>query len=327
MIRRIRVGSGWALALIVTFAAGCDNVDWGGADIAVVPPPPGAMASDEDASPQQERLPEGPIVYYVTPDAGGATLRPIAEIGRDTLLPVGPRVDADIYGRAFIATHMRTGTEFALFRSGARVGTFVLSEAGLPPENVCPRVPLGRGVLELMPGADTIPEFLALSKSHAPPDAPLGVTGSIQPDRRMQILGPILAERLLRARGAPLPGNWTRAMAQLKPFPMAGEQDPAFAATFLVGDSLTVGLDNDGYSLFLIAEPRPQVGYDTAYASFTPYERGGKAAPRVVDFLDWDRDGQAELLLEVYGTDRSWFETISAAPGGGWRKQVSTRCR
>src|SRR5690606_22194715 len=147
MTWRTRVGSGWASALIVTFVAGCDNVDWGGADIAIVPPPPGAMAADEEASPQQERLPDGPIVYYVTPDADGATLRPIAEIGRDTLIPVAPRVDPEAYARGFIGTHMRTGTEFALYRGGARVGTFVLSEAGLAPENVCPRVPLGRGVL------------------------------------------------------------------------------------------------------------------------------------------------------------------------------------
>ncbi|HEX7120537.1 MAG TPA: hypothetical protein VF212_17225 [Longimicrobiales bacterium] len=325
MIRRFRVGSAWATALIVTVATGCDNVDWGGADIAIVPPPPGAAAGDGDAGPAEERLPEGPIVYYVAPGAGEATLIPIAEIGRDTLLPIGPRVDPQLYAHRFIATHLRTGTEFALFRGGARVGTFVLTQAGLPPEGVCPRVPHGRGVLELMAGADTIPEFLALAKSHAPPDAAHGITGAPQPDRRMQILGPILAERLLRARDAPLPGNWSRAEAQLKPFPMAGAEDPAFAATFLVDDTLGTGYDNEGYSLFLIAEPRPEIGYDTAYADFTPYEREGKAAPRVVDFLDWDRDGQTELLLEVYGIDRSWFETVSSA-GGRWRKLVSTRC-
>ncbi|HEX6940074.1 MAG TPA: hypothetical protein VF158_11735 [Longimicrobiales bacterium] len=307
-------------------AVGCDNIDWGGADITIVPPPPGASAGDGAAGPAEERLPEGPVVYYVRPGAGAATLIPIAEIGRGTLLPIAPRVDPELYARRFIATHLRNGSEFSLFRSGSRVGTFVLTGAGLPPENVCPRVPQGRGVLELMAGADTIPEFIALAKPQAPPDAPHGVTGSIQPDRRMQILGPILAERLLRARNAPLPGNWSRAQAQLKPFPMAGERDAAFAATFLVDDTLGTGYDNEGYSLFLIAEPRPEIGYDTAYADFTPYEREGKAAPRVVDYLDWDRDGQTDLLLEVYGTDRSWFEVV-VRNQAGWRTPVSTRCR
>ncbi len=325
MNRRIRGRTGRAAALIVMLLAGCDNVDWGGADVAVVPPPPKADAAGEAAGPTDERLPEGPVVYHVAPGDGTATLTPIGEIGRDTLRPVRARADWELYGRRFIATHLRAGSEFALYRSGARVGTFVLEDAAVPPEGVCPRVPRGRGVLELASGMDSIPEFLALAKAHAPPDVGRDIAAAPQPDRRMQILGPILAERLLRARGAPLPGNWSRAMAQLKPFPAAGQEDPAFAATFLVDDTLGTGYDDEGYALFFIAEPAPEVGYDTAYAAFTAYERAGKAAPRVVDFLDWDRDGRTELLLEVYGTRDSWFEAVGAA-ATGWRPLLSTRC-
>lgn len=325
-MRRFRAGSGRATALIVTFLAGCDNIDWGGADIAVVPPPPAAGAGVGGGRPGEERIPEGPVLYYVRPAGGMATLIPVAEVGRDTALPVRARADWERYGRAFISEHLRTGSEFALFRSGARVGTFVLESAAIPDVSVCPRVPVARGTLELAAGADTIPEFLALAKSRAPSDARREPAAAPQPDRRMQVLGPILAERLLRARGAQLPGNWSRAMVQLKPFPAAGRQDPAFAATLLVDDTLGTGYDDVGYSLFLIAEPAPQVGYDTAYADFTPYEREGKAAPRVVDFLDWDRNGRPELLLEVYGTRGSWFEVVGRSRAG-WRELVSTQCR
>lgn len=326
MNRRILARSGRSTALMVMLLAGCDNVDWGGADVAIVPPPPAAGAADEEVAPTEERIPEGPLVFYVTPSNGTATLLPIGEILGDSLLPVQAQVDWESYGRAVVARHMRSGTEYVLFRNGARVGTFVLEDAEIPPEGVCPRVPRGHGTLELMVGADTIPEFLALAKSQAPPEVGRVAAVSPEPDRRMQILGPILAERLLRARGAPLPGNWTRAMAQLKPFPAAGAEAPAFAATFLVGDSLGIGGDNEGYSLFFIAEPAPDVGYDTAFANFTRYEERGKAAPRVVDYLDWDRDDRTELVLQVYGVDQTWFETVSAGPTGGWRTLVSTRC-
>ena len=317
---------GWPVALIVTLVTGCDNVDWGGADIAIVPPPPQASGEAEAVAPTEERVPEGPVLYYVRADQGRGTMVPIGEIAGDSLRPIRAEADWERYGQRFIAAHLRPGSEFTLFRRGARVGTFILESSAIPGVDVCPRAPYATGVLELTAGAEDIPEFLAIPKASARSDLPLGVRVELVPDRRMQLLGPILAERLLRARGAPLPGNWTRAMAQLQPFPIAGAEAPAFSATFLVGDSLGIGGDDEGYSLFFIAHPVPQVGYDTAYAAFNPYEQTGKAAPRLADFLDWDRDGRTELLLEVYGTAGSWFEAL-APIDGGWRTVLSTQCR
>jgi hypothetical protein len=141
----------------------------------------------------------------------------------------------------------------------------------------------------------------------------------------MQIVGPILAERLLRARGAQLPGNWQRAMAQLKPFPLLGTADPGFTATFLVDDTLGVGLDNQGYSLFFVAVPQGGVGYDTAFVMFNDYPKTGKAAPRVVDYLDWNRDDQVEMLLQVYGSTSSWFEAVGKGKTG-WHRVFADHC-
>lgn len=310
---------------IVTVLWGCDNVDWGGAEIAIVPPPPKASDDQEVGDrPEEERLPEGPVLYYVTPGVGGATMLPVAEISGDSLRPIRPAADWQTYGRRFIAEHLREGAEFTLYRGGARVGTLVLRSAGMSGAAVCPRVPTATGVLELVTGAERAPEFLAIGQPQAS-----GASGRAflprEPTPRVQFIAPILAEQLLRARGAPLPNNWGLAMAQLTPFPLEGTPDPAFAATLLVGDTLGTGLDNQGYSLFFIGRPAAQAGYDTVYADFADYPRTGKAARRVIDHLDWDRDGQPELLLEVYGTTGRWFEAVGRG-SSGWRKTLNTRC-
>lgn len=318
-------GAAWLATLILTFATGCDNVQWGGVSVAVVPPPPKAAApATGPGEGPVEPLPQGPILYYVAHSAGGATMTPLGEVSGDSVIPVRARHDWEAFDTRFIAQFLRRGNEFALFHEGRRVGTFLLQSASVPPASVCPRVPMAEGGLELAPAAEQLTEFLALAKTSAP-NVRNQVSPPIEPTRSMQVVGPILAERLLRARHAQLPGNWQRAMQQLQPFPLSGTADPAFAATFLVDDTLGPGYDNVGYSLFFIATPQGQVGYDTAFVQFHDYADGGKAAPKVVDYLDWNRDGQVELLLQVYGTDSSWWEGVGKVDGR-WRQLFLDRC-
>jgi hypothetical protein len=196
----------------------------------------------------------------------------------------------------------------------------------LPAANACPALPRAHGTLELTSGAEQIPEFLAIAKTHAPAirrqlDFPL------EPTRSMQVIAPILAERMIRARHAELPGNWQRALAQLKPFPIANSRDPGFAASFLAGDELATGGDNVGYSVFFIAVPGAQFGYDTTYVRFTDYPTDGKQAPRTVDILDWNSDGQADLLLQVYGLTDTWFEAVQRNERGNWKRAFQDRCK
>ena len=71
-----------ALSLIVS--SGCDNVQWGGADIAVIPPPPkGVSQTVGGVSVEGEHMPQGPVLFFVTPAGTGATIVPIAEIDGD----------------------------------------------------------------------------------------------------------------------------------------------------------------------------------------------------------------------------------------------------
>ncbi len=313
------------LLVILPTLLACDNVSWGGVEVAVVPPPKVSAKPATSGKEVEERMPEGPILYYVSNRAGSTTLMPVGEIAGDSMLPIRARTDAKAFSDRLIAEHMRQGAEFTLYHTGSRVGTFVVQSATAAAPNACPALPRAQGTLELQPGLDSIPEFLAISSQHAPEirrrvGGPLAISGT------MRILAPILAEKMIRARHAELPGNWQRAMAQLEPIPVATSADPGYATTFLVSDTLGRGADNQGYSLFYIGVP-DQFSYDTVLVAFTDYPTKGKAAPRVVDFLDWTRDDQPELLLQVYGISDTWFEVVGKKADGNWRRTFRDRCQ
>jgi hypothetical protein len=325
---RVFKKSALLVALIVSTVAGCDNVSWGGADVAIVPPPPkagGGNLSKEEAAAMDD-LPQGPVLYYVARSTAGAVMIPIAEISGDSLRSLQTKGDAHVYASRFVASNMRQGQEFALFSHGARVGTYVVQSAQVPDQPGCPIQPQALGALELSSGGDSIREFLAVSKPQAPQITKRG-TESTEATGSMRFVAPILAERALRKRGAQLPGNWQSALKQITPFPAAGRSGPGFAATFLVGDTLGSGGDNEGYALFMITLPSAsQTGYDTTFVDFRDYPRTGKQAARVVDYLDWTRDDQVELLLRVFGVSDSWFEVVAKGTDGKWRTTLHGRC-
>ncbi len=311
----------WRLAavLMVIALSGCDNVDWGGADVAIVPPPP-RVGPVETRLGEAQQLPRGPLLYYVTRDSLRTVARPVAEIQDGETRPLSAGSDST-YGERFIAAFLREGGELTLFHRGRRAGTLVIDSATLEPSG-CGLTPTGIGHAELSGRATDAREFLAMARTQAPQGRVLA-GDSLRVEPRMQVVGNILAERILRDRQAQLP-NWSRARRQLFPFPVEGSQDLGFTATFLVDDALEVGDDDEGYSLFVVYTPQAQ-SYDTAYVDYTSYTASGKAAPRAVDFLDWNRDGGPEILLEVYGTRNSWFAAVGKTDDG-WREIMNARC-
>jgi hypothetical protein len=322
MTRKSR--SSLLLVLILPTLPACDNVSWGGAEFAIVPPPTVSAKPATNGKEIEEHMPSGPVLYYVANRREGAIMVPVGEITGDSMLPIRARADAKAFAQRLIAEHLRQGSEFTLYHLGSRVGTLVVQSATPPEPNVCPALPRALGALELQPGVDSIPEFLAISSQHAPEiRRRAGAVPEIS--RTMQVLAPILAEKMIRARHAELPSNWQRAMAQLRPFPVTGGADPGYATTFVVSDTLGLGADNMGYSLFYIGTPA-QFSYDTVFVAFTDYPSQGKAAPRVVDYLDWTRDDQPELLLQVYGINDTWFEVVGKKANGRWERTFRDRC-
>lgn len=322
-----RAGFGTVL-LIVSALTGCDNVGWGGADVAVVPPPPkpSAPRQTEAEAAATEALPTRPVLYYAVRSGSGALLTPVAQLDKDSLIAIRPTGDARTFAERFVAEHMRQGAEFDLFSHGARLGSFVIQSARVPDGDLCPLLPVASGTLELGVAADSVREFLALAKPHSPSVA-TRVGSPPANEGRMRFVAPILAERMLRARRAELPGNWQGAMEQVFPFPASGRADAGFASTFLVGDTLGPGLDDTGYALFFLAMPTAsQTGWDTIYVDFRSYPQTRKSAPRVIDYLDWTRDDQVELLLQVFGTRDTWFEAVSRDAEGRWRRVLRDRC-
>lgn len=297
---------------------GCDNVEWGGIDFAVVPPPPHA-ADSADAVPERT-LPDGPILFYVHRDTTAATVIPVGQIAPDGITRIAPGDAFEEFGPRFMDAFLAPGTELTLFRRGRRAGTLTVDSAAMPTGPVCRPLPRATGTVDLA-GADDAVEFLALDTSHAPESRP---EDALEPVRSMEVMGDMMAGEMLRARGVAVP-NAAGVRRQIQPFPLTGRPEPGFTATYLVDDSLGLGGDDAGAALFVVFTPRGQTGYDTAFVGFADYAATGKAAPRAIDFLDWNGDGNVELLLEVFGTGTSWFRAVGLADGR-WRAIFQDRC-
>ena len=313
-------------ALIVILLSSCDNVSWGGADIAIVPPPPKAADLPEGSEEAGvEPLPTQPILYYVARNGDTGFLTPVGQVSGDSLAPIRAAGDAATYAGRFIAEFMRQGAEFTLFTAGGRAGTLIVQSAELPQTPACPLLPVATGSLEMSRSVDAT-EFIALARADAPAAQTAAPRPQVPPGVRNPV-APILADRALRARRAELPGNWVAALKQVIGFPLSGSASTGYAATLLVGDDLAIGNDNQGYSLFYIFTSSPsQTGYDTVYVNYRNYAETGKAAPRVIDYLDWSRDDSPELLLQVYGVNDTWFEAIGRSSDGTWRRIFRDRC-
>lgn len=297
---------------------GCDNVEWGGIDISIVPPP-GKADADADADTVRVR-PDGPVLFYVHRDEDAATVIPVGQIADGGLAPLTPGDDPDAFADDFIESFLTPGSQLTLFRRGQRVGTLTVDSAAVPHLPVCRPLPRATGQVALATEVGAVTEFLAMPQARAPESQP----GTFEAERRMEVVSDMLAGEMFRERNLAVrdPGLIRR---QLQPFPLTGSPDPGFTATYLVDDSLAVGGDNQGAALFVVFTPRGQTGYNPAFTGFTEYAVGGKAAPRVIDFLDWDTDGAVALLLEVLGTHTSWFRAVGLQDGE-WRAIFEQRC-
>ena len=313
-----------ALGILITTTA-CDNVEWGGVEVRLLAPP----ERDRDAADSTEAreaggftLPTGPVLYTGTRDSTGMALVPIGEIVRDSIRPFLAEREAPGYRAAFARTLMAPGTRFTLFSAGARAGTFTVTRVGTD-ESFCSPRPRATGILELMPAAAEATQFLALAEIFAAergyePYRPLAH------DRAQRAAGIDLAVELIPQIGAIWPNSMVEARADIVAFPLK-QGGAGVSTTFVYRDqALVQRATPTSWSLFLLVVGQDEQ-YVRSYAWYREAGREGKGVPVYFQHLDWDGDGQTELLLEVRGERSRWNAAVESA-GGEWTRTFEDPC-
>lgn len=316
-----RAARGAVTLLILTALAACDNVEWGGASVQVITPPPPTPDNQPGPDPAALAglgLPTGRVLFHVLRRQDGtAQLIPVAELGADSMRtlrrPAG--VSPEAYEQRFREAVMDVNSSFVLFRRGAEVGTLTVQAPG--PATSC-GVPTMIGQPSTVAAAAGEQEFIAFRRGLSP-----DVSGEFAPpqvDGTMRRYASLIAERLVLQGGLQRPRSWPAAQRDLQAIDMVRGGHSEMAATYLVGDNLGVGPgQEDGWAVFYVAAYEQRAGYTPFYSDVRSYARTGKAAPRLVDALNWNgRDG-AEMLIQVYGTREAWYEAVSS-DGGSWQR-------
>ncbi len=314
-----------AIAVILTGATGCDNVVWGGAEWRLVSPAATvpdsmAVAEEEPAVPATSRS-FGPLLLAGEREGMRVTLAVVGEVRGEGLAPVGGTAEEVEH----VLRETAEGSSWILFADGARVGTLTVDGSATSPA-FCPARRTVSGVLELVPPASTAQRFLALPRRAAD-------------QRRYEAFRPlsdVYDQRVatLTWAGEAIPRNqaaWpaeglVAARQDIRVFQPAGEPGPAVAATFVYRDRLTVAppAGQGAYALFILGT-RLGEEYQERFSWYRPADAGGKGAPRFFDHLDWDGDGDSEVLLEVLGAQRRWFAALGIR-GGQWVRTFQDEC-
>jgi hypothetical protein len=318
-----------ATILILTALAGCDNVKWGGISVQKIDPPPAidvAQVHTTEEGPTNLGLPSGSVLFHVIRAADGTTrIIPVAELSGDSLRgmrrPAG--VSPEAYEQRFRVTVLSPNAQFALFRRGAPVGTFTLQRNA--PLTAC-GLPTGLGVATTVAAAAGEREFIAFRKGLEPDIR--GEFPTLSVDGPIRRYASLVAERLVLQGGLARPRSWPGALRDLQALDVTRGGHPEMSATHLVGDTLAVGgASPDGWSVFYLASYQDRAGYMPVYQETSDYRKTGKRAPAVVDYLNWDRTPESEVLVRVFGAREDWYEVLSSQRGRWVRAWEAQRCR
>lgn len=311
-----------AIAVILTGATGCDNVDWGGSEWSLVPPPSTVPDTLLDAALPEEE-PErvfGPLLLAGTRDGPRATLAVVGEVQGEGLVALGTEPEEVEHLEAVAGV----GSEWTLFADGVRVGTLAVDEVG-NSAGYCPARRTVSGVVELVPSASAEERLLALP-------ATVGGGRAYDPftpleddyDQRVATLT-WAGDAIPRNEATYPPNGLVQARQEIHVFQPVGAPGPAVAATFMYRDRLAIAPAPQGaYALFVLGAQRGGA-YAEDFAWYRPVGEGGKGAPRFFDHLDWDGDGDAEILLEVLGAERRWFAVLGRR-GNEWVRTFQDAC-
>ncbi|MBT8396910.1 MAG: hypothetical protein KJN92_08080, partial [Gemmatimonadetes bacterium] len=121
------------------------------------------------------------------------------------------------------------------------------------------------------------------------------------------------------------PGTLQNIREDLQVLRISDDQNPSIIGTFLFQDQMAVGPAPDpAYSLMILGELQG-VRFTRAFTWYRRVGDEGKGAPRFFSKLDWDGDGEEELLLEVFGAESRWFAALEKE-GGSWTLAFQDPC-
>lgn len=315
------------LAVILTVPSGCDNVSWGGVEVRMQPPP----AQAEVAAPSTEGaerdvplppLPDGPILLAGTREGDQATLTVVGEVQGDAVIPLPGDAEAPGFMAHFTRTLLAPGTELILFAEGVRVGRLTITERSEDSRFCAPR-PQVTGTVELVPGAAGASRVLALLDTAAS-RRPYGTFRASGHDYDQRVASLALASDAIPDVGAAWPPSLLESRADIQAFRLPDAPGPSVAATFLFADRLAAAPAGEGaYALFVIGTQEGGA-YRSSYIGFRRADQG-KGAPRYFSHLDWDGDGDSEILLEVFGDSSRWYASLGQR-GGAWAQTFQDPC-
>ncbi len=315
------------LAVILSAPPGCDNVKWGGVDVRLQAPSTAARGVPDSAAEAVPEtvlppLPTGPILLAGERNGDRATLTVVGEVRGDGLGALPTEAQAPGFLEHFTRTLLAPGTELVLFAEGVRVGRLTVTETAVDSGSCQPRAQV-TGVVELVPGASRASRLLALTDSAARRRE----WGSfqIQETAYDQRAGSIaLATQAIRQLGLAWPPSLVEARGDVHSFRMADAPGPSVAATFLLADRLAVAEPGAGaYALFVVGTFQGGA-YQSSYLGYRPTAQG-KGAPRYFAHLDWDGDGDTEILLDVFGARTRWFASLGQR-GEAWFQTFQDPC-
>jgi len=318
----------WLSALVmITAASGCDNVDWGGAEIHLVRPPSTApdtgFVQDSVMSEPNLGLPEGPVLYRATRVGDEVTVVPVAEIRGDSLLPVAVDGGSE-YRTAFAEARLPLGKEFILFAGGVRVGRTRVESVDEDLSFCTPR-PTASGTAELLPAAATVEHFLALPADPGATRA-FGEYEALEDVFQQRAASVQFQIDALRRNGARFPeGDLVNYRVDMRSMQLGGGGPEAFAATFVNLDVARIApADSAAHSTFLLGVQEGD-GYRPAYEWHRSVARDGKGVPIFWEQMDWDGDGDTEILLDILGEESRWSAAIDIR-GGRWERIFEDPC-
>lgn len=321
----------WFLIVgIVTAASGCDNVSWGGMSLSLEPPPGDSLESENEGgagmgAAAPERIDYGPLLYAGTRTGDSAIIVPVGELVESGLQPLPAGTRGRQLAGQILQERLTEGTTLTLFGAGTRIGTFVVAAATGPNEEFCSPRPQAIGHVELVPSAVTAQRFLAL-ESETVMGPSFDEYQAFVPDRGHRIVAQNLGGEALNELRAPWPTALQNIRQDLQVFQLPGSEGPAVVATFLFQDQMAVQPAPDGgYSLMILGEPMGN-RFRRTYTWFRSVGDEGKGAPRFFGRMDWDGDGEEEILLEVLGSENRWWAGLDRVGGGTWDASFQDPC-